>query len=79
MFLYQRSVPALMSSYFGARLLKDPDSHRIIVDTVIAPADDQILLDFSNSTTPLAIIGDSGISESNFADVDLIKGGRVRS
>jgi Ca2+-binding RTX toxin-like protein len=75
MFLYQRSAPAIANSYFGQQLLDDPASHRIIVDTVISAADDQITLDFSSRTVPLAIIGDSGVIAPGFDDSDIIQGG----
>ena len=75
MFLYQRSAPALASSYFGQRLLDDPASHQIIVDTVISASDDQITLNFSSRAVPLAIIGDSGIHTPGFTDIDIISGG----
>src|SRR5262245_52330903 len=75
MFLYQRSAPALANSYFGQRLMSDPTTHQIIVDTVIAAQDDQAVLDFSSRTVPLAIIGDSGVTAPGFADVDIISGG----
>lgn len=75
LFLYERSVPALIGSHFGARILSEPNSHEIIVDTVIAAADDQVTLDFSAKTNALAIIGESGATTSSFTDTDTIKGG----
>jgi hypothetical protein len=75
MFLYQRSAPVLANSYFGQRLMDAPTSHQIIVDTVIAAQDDQVTLNFSTRSVPLAMIGDSGVIAPGFADVDIIWGG----